>query len=834
MAKRREPDRPIVKDDPSRILDINMEDVMHNSMMPYAEHVILERALPRVEDGLKPVQRRILYTMMELGTTPDKPHRKCARIVGDCLGKYHPHGDSSVYGALVHMAQDFSMRCPLVDGHGNFGSIDGDGAAAMRYTEARMTPLAMDMLRDIEKDTVPFRLNFDDTLKEPDMLPARFPNLLVNGANGIAVGLATNIPPHNLGESVRAVVAQMENPDISLDDLMRILPGPDFPTGGVLLNNEEIRRGYETGRGRLTLRARVHVEDGASGRKLLVITEIPYQVNKAAMLEKIQKLSEEKKAALSGIYDIRDESDRTGMRAVVELKRDVDPLRVLAYLYKYSDLQVTFGVNMVAIVGGKPKLLSLKELIASYIDYQKRVVTRRTEYELKQAKARAHVLEGLMIALDNLDEVIALIRASRSPKEARIGLMERFALSEIQAQAILDMRLQRLTNLEIEALRKEYADVLKLIARLEGILKSGKKLTEVIRKEMEAIAQEYTDDRRTTLELPEDAPVELPDNGPVPEDAVVIYTEGGYLKRVLPAFLKRNPLPSPEENLADSARFRLETTTAENLYIFTDLGNCYPISVGRLAECKPKDRGQLLSGVLAGIEENEQPLLVLTSDPAKLKDQPDFLFITKNGMIKRTAAADYDVRSRKYPALSLKKGDALLDVRPAAGEGDLLLLSRGGMSIRFPLASVPVQGRIASGVKAMAVEAGDEVCWCGQLEPADEIILFSERGWAKRIPQLDFETQNRGGKGVRCFYFNKNGSNGKTLADVAKVNRDLPCDLLIWQVRTSVSKLSRSEILLQNRSGKGMPYVMAILDDIVTRIMPVEVPSPDVPSQPNE
>ena len=834
MAKRREPDRPIVKDDPSRILDINMEDVMHNSMMPYAEHVILERALPRVEDGLKPVQRRILYTMMELGTTPDKPHRKCARIVGDCLGKYHPHGDSSVYGALVHMAQDFSMRCPLVDGHGNFGSIDGDGAAAMRYTEARMTPLAMDMLRDIEKDTVPFRLNFDDTLKEPDMLPARFPNLLVNGANGIAVGLATNIPPHNLGESVRAVVAQMENPDISLDDLMRILPGPDFPTGGVLLNNEEIRRGYETGRGRLTLRARVHVEDGASGRKLLVITEIPYQVNKAAMLEKIQKLSEEKKAALSGIYDIRDESDRTGMRAVVELKRDVDPLRVLAYLYKYSDLQVTFGVNMVAIVGGKPKLLSLKELIASYIDYQKRVVTRRTEYELKQAKARAHVLEGLMIALDNLDEVIALIRASRSPKEARIGLMERFALSEIQAQAILDMRLQRLTNLEIEALRKEYADVLKLIARLEGILKSGKKLTEVIRKEMEAIAQEYADDRRTTLELPEDAPVELPDNGPVPEDAVVIYTEGGYLKRVLPAFLKRNPLPSPEENLADSARFRLETTTAENLYIFTDLGNCYPISVGRLAECKPKDRGQLLSGVLAGIEENEQPLLMLTSDPAKLKDQPDFLFITKNGMIKRTAAADYDVRSRKYPALSLKKGDALLDVRPAAGEGDLLLLSRGGMSIRFPLASVPVQGRIASGVKAMAVEAGDEVCWCGQLEPADEIILFSERGWAKRIPQLDFETQNRGGKGVRCFYFNKNGSNGKTLADVAKVNRDLPCDLLIWQVRTSVSKLSRSEILLQNRSGKGMPYVMAILDDIVTRIMAVEVPSPDAPSQPNE
>ena len=822
MAKRKEPDKPIVKDDPSRIIDINMEDVMHNSMMPYAEHVILERALPRVEDGLKPGQRRILYTMMELGTTPNKPHRKCARIVGDCLGKYHPHGDSSVYGALVHMAQDFSMRCPLVDGHGNFGSIDGDGAAAMRYTEARMTPLAMEMLRDIEKDTVPFRLNFDDTLKEPDMLPARFPNLLVNGAGGIAVGLATNIPTHNLGEAVRAVIAQMENPDITLDELMQILPGPDFPTGGIVLNNEEIRRGYETGKGKLTLRARVHVEDGASGRKLLVITEIPYQVNKAAMLEKIQKLSEEKKAALSGIYDIRDESDRTGMRAVIELKRDVDPMRILAYLYKYSDLQVTFGVNMVAIVGGKPKQLSLKELIASYIDYQKRVVTRRTEYELKQAKARAHVLEGLMIALDNLDEVIALIRASKSPKEARIGLMERFTLTEIQAQAILDMRLQRLTNLEIEALRKEYADILKLIARLEGILKSGKKLTDVIRKEMEAIAQEYADERRTTLELPEDAPVELPDNTPVPEDAVVIFTEGGYLKRVLPAFLKRSPLPSPEENLTDSARFRMETTTAENLYIFTDLGNCYPINVGKLAECKPKDRGQLLSGVLAGIEEGEQPLLMLTCEPAKMKDLPDFLFLTKNGMIKRTAAADYDVRSRKYPALSLKKGDSLLDVCLASGEGDLLLLTRGGMSIRFPLSAVPVQGRTAAGVKGMGVEAGDEVCWCSQLEETDEIILFSERGWAKRIPQLDFETQNRAGKGVRCFYFNKNGSNGRNLAGIAKVNRDVPCDLLIWQVRTPMSKLNRNEILLQNRSGKGMPYVMAILDDIVTRIMPIE------------
>ena len=827
MARRREPEKPIVKDDPSRILDINMEDVMHNSMMPYAEHVILERALPRVEDGLKPVQRRILYTMMELGTTPDKPHRKCARIVGDCLGKYHPHGDSSVYGALVHMAQDFSMRCTLVDGHGNFGSIDGDGAAAMRYTEARMTPLAMEMLRDIEKDTVPFRLNFDDTLKEPDMLPARFPNLLVNGANGIAVGLATNIPPHNLGEAVRAVVAQMENPDISLDDLMQILPGPDFPTGGIVLNNEEIRRGYETGKGKLTLRARVSIEDGPSGRKLLVITEIPYQVNKAAMLEKIQKLSEEKKAALSGIYDIRDESDRTGMRAVIELKRDVDPARVLAYLYKYSDLQVTFGVNMVAIVGGKPKQLSLKELIASYIDYQKQVVTRRTEYELKQAKARAHILEGLMIALDNLDEVIALIRASKSPKEARTALMERFSLTEVQAQAILDMRLQKLTGLEIESLRKEYADVLKLISRLEGILKSEKKLREVIRKEMELLAEQYADERRTTLEAPEDVPVELPDNTPVPEDAVVVFTENGYLKRIWPAQLKRTPLPTPEENPGDSARFLLQTTTAETLYIFTNLGNCYPVGVGKLAECKPRDRGQLLAGVLAGLEDGEQALFMTAADSAKLKAMPDFLFVTRHGMVKRSAAEDYDVRSRKYPALSLKKGDSLLDVRPASAQDDLLLITRGGMSIRFPLAGVPVQGRTASGVRAISLETGDEVSFFRQLCSQDEVILFSERGWAKRIPQLDFESQNRGGKGVRCFYFNKNGSNGRMIAGACVLQEALPCTLLISQFRSPATRLDKTEILLQNRSGRGMPYVMAILDDIVTglTILPL-APSP--------
>ena len=821
-GKKKGNDSPIVKDDPSRILDTSMEDVMHNSMMPYAEHVILDRALPRVEDGLKPVQRRILYTMMELGTTPDKPHRKCARIVGDCLGKYHPHGDTSVYGAMVHLAQDFSMRAPLVDGHGNFGSIDGDSAAAMRYTEARMAPLALQMLRDLEKDTVPFRLNFDDTLKEPDMLPARFPNLLVNGASGIAVGLATNIPPHNLGEAVRAVIAQMEDPDISLDALMEILPGPDFPTGGILLRNEELRRGYETGRSKLILRARVSVEDGTAGRKMLVISEMPYQVNKAALLEKIQKLSEEKKAALGGIYDIRDESDRTGMRAVIELRKDVDPQKILAYLYKYSDLQVTFGVNMVAIAGGKPVLMNLKQVIGYYIDYQKQVVTRRTQYELNQAKARAHILEGLMIALDNLDEVIALIRASRSPKEAKLGLMERFSLSEAQAQAILDMRLQRLTNLEIVALRKEYADILKLISRLEGILKSEKKLLDVIRSEMQEIADEYADERRTAFEEASDAPAEMPEEKVIAEDAVVVYTRGGYLKRMSPLQLKRSPLPVPEENFEESPLFLQETTTAETVYFLTDHGNCYPMPVGRLNEFRPRDRGQLLSGVLAEIEEGENLLLMFTALPAEMEKMPDLLFVTALGMVKRSAATDYAIRSRKYPALTLKKGDRPVQVLQIAPEADLLLVSRDGMCIRFSLDSVPLQGRTAAGVKGMTLEPGDEVSWAEQLRDKDELVLFSDRGWGKRVPQMDFEPQNRAGKGVRCFHFNKNGSNGRMLTGFSKTREECPARLMIIQARSPMTELSADEILLQGRQGKGMPYIMAILDDIITGIAGVE------------
>ena len=809
-------DEPIAVD--QNIIQMPMEEVMHMSMIPYAEHVIMDRAVPRVEDGLKPVQRRILFTMNELGITPDTPYRKCARIVGDCLGKYHPHGDSSVYDALVRLAQPFSMRGTLVDGHGNFGSVDGDSAAAMRYTEARMTPLAMEMLKDLDKDTVSFRLNFDDTLKEPDMLPASFPNLLVNGASGIAVGLATNIPPHNLRESIEATIALIDNPEITSEELMQYIPAPDFPTGGILLNTDELKNAYRTGRGKLLLRARTHIEDGSAGRKQIVITELPYQVNKAAMLEKILRLSEEKKAALGCIYDIRDESDRTGMRAVVELRKDADVDKVLSYLFKYSDLQVTFGVNMVAIADGKPKLLSLRRMLRYYVRHRKNVVTARTQYDLDKAKARAHILEGLMVALDHLDEVIALIRASESPKVAKAGLMERFGLTEIQAQAILDMRLQRLTGLEILELRKEYEKLLKLIAELESILASEKKLLNVIKKELREVAAKYGDDRRTTVEEVQNVVEALVKEEVVAEDAVVTFSREGYLRRTAPRTGRRNTVAEPADEYADPTLYRFETDSMHTLYFFTNLGNCYQYSVGALQEMnKPKERGQLLSGVLAGLEDDEKPVLILCANGEELKQMPDLLFVTRLGQMKRSKAEEYDVRRAKFSALNLREGDSLLHILPLDESRDMLMFSHSGMCIRFHTDSIPVMGRIAAGVKAMNLELGDEVLWCGQPQDTDQVLLFSDRGFGKRILYLDFEPQARAGKGVKSFYFNKSGSNGTCLAGVCLITGP-------GQQVEAVQKVSApnivyaDEVVLQGKQDKGMPYVMALMDDVVTEL----------------
>ena len=807
---RKDDKTPIVEEN---ILSVPMEEVMHMSMIPYAEHVIMDRAIPRVEDGMKPVQRRILFTMNELGITPDTPYRKCARIVGDCLGKYHPHGDSSVYDALVRLAQDFSMRGTLVDGHGNFGSVDGDSAAAMRYTEARMTPLAMLMLRDIDKDTVPFRLNFDDTLKEPDMLPASFPNLLVNGAGGIAVGLATNIPPHNLRESINAVIAQIDNPDITVDELMQILPAPDFPTGGILLNTPELRAAYETGRGKLLLRAKTHIEDGTAGRKLIVITEIPYQVNKSAMLEKILRLSEEKKAALGCIYDIRDESDRTGMRAVIELRKDADVDKVLAYLFKYSDMQVTFGVNMVAIADGKPRLLSLRRMIRYYIRHRKNVITARTQYELDKAKARAHILEGLMIAVDNLDEVIQLIRKSENPKAAKAGLMERFGLTEIQAQAILDMRLQRLTGLEILALRKEYAQLLKTIAELEAILKDEKKLMNVIKKELRAVADQFGDDRRTTIEEVHNVVEALVKEEKVAEEALVNFSREGYLRRSWP---KAKKAAQPEDCLPDDPPiYSFETDTDHTLFFFTNIGNCYQLNVGALPEMnKPKDRGSLLSGVLAGLENGEEPVYLMCATAEELNSLPDLLFVTSRGQLKRSAASEYAVKRSKFGALNLREGDSLHAVLSLDVSSDVLMISETGMCIRFHADQVPAMGRVSGGVKGMTLDPSDRILWVGQPAAADQLLLFTERGFGKRVPYTDYEPQARGGKGVKTFYYQKSGSNGTRIAGVALITA--PGQTVVIHQKTSQpTQLSADEVILQSKQDRGMPYVMALMDDTV-------------------
>ena len=813
MAKQ-PPVNPITPD----IIQMPLEDVMHMSMMPYAEHVILERALPRVEDGLKPVQRRILYTMMELGNTPDKPHRKCARIVGDCLGKYHPHGDSSVYDALVRMAQGFSLRATLVDGHGNFGSIDGDSAAAMRYTEARMAPLALQMLRDLDKDTVPFHLNFDDTLKEPEILPARFPNLLVNGASGIAVGLATNIPPHNLSEVIRAVDLRIDKPKATLDDFMQVLPAPDFPTGGVLLDTPEIRAAYQTGRGKLTLRARVHIEKGPLGRSLICITEVPYGVNKADMLSKILKLSDEKKAIFGCIHDIRDESDRTGLRAVVEIKKDYDPNKVLQKLYKYSDLQVTYGVNMVAIYQGKPVQMGLIAMLDAFIEHQKNVITRRSQYDLDQAKARDNIVEGLIHAVDVLDEVIKTIRASKNGKEARERLCAQFGLTEVQAQAILDLRLQRLTGLEILALREEAEQLHKRIAELEAILGSERKLLGVIKKELGEIGEQYGDERRTTILREEEIPpVEEEDDleTPVPEDAVVLYTRGGQLRRMAPRIFDKLDLTTQE---SDMPRYLLRTQTDHTLLFFTDRWQCYPLAVSAINESlRPKERGVALTGILQGIEADEKCVRILDIAPKAFESTPDLLFFTQNGLVKRSAATEYAVRRQRFAALALKDGDRVVDVALAQPHADVAIIARSGMSIRFTLDTVPSQGRASGGVKGIALAIGDQVIRGCTLQNSEQMLVFSESGYAKRIPGAMLDPQGRGGKGVKCFGFNKNGSNGSYIAACVKLSGVR--DFTVLQAGGMLSPMNSESIACQSLADKGKTAVIALMDDVVTDII---------------
>ena len=782
-------------------------------MIPYAEHVILERALPRVEDGLKPVQRRILFTMNELGITPDKPHKKCARIVGDCLGKYHPHGDSSVYEALVRLAQPYSMRGVLVDGHGNFGSIDGDSAAAMRYTEARMAPLALQMLRDIEKDTVPFSFNFDDTLKEPDLLPSRYPNLLVNGTSGIAVGLATNIPPHNLKETIQATIAMMDDPEISLDKLMTIMPGPDFPTGGILIHNDEIREAYESGRGKLTLRAKTHIEEGNAGRKLIVITEVPYQVSKSAMLERILKLSEEKKSILGGIYDIRDESDRTGLRAVIEIKKDVSPTSVLAALYKYSDLQVTFGVNIVAIAEGRPVQMGLKALLKYYINHQKHVLTRRTKFELEQARAREHVLAGLIVAVDHLDEVISIIRKSKNPKEAREQLENRFGLSEIQSQAILDIRLQRLTALEVTSLRKEYKEILETISRLVSILSDEKKLILVIKKELSEIGEKYGDARRTSIETDLYSNVVINESIAPAEEVSILLTNDGQLKKLS----KKAALKIRQQEDTTDIHQWIDTYTDQTIWVFTNFGNCWVFKTEKIPEVqKLKDRGIQLTALAHGVIDGERIISIYEEQ----KDDSTLLFVTEKGQVKRSLSVEYAIKRNHFSAISMKNDDMLISVLKTKkdDESDILLLSRLGQCIRFKLSEVSCTGRVTSGVRGISLKPDDSVINALILQRNDNsIVLLSDRGYGKKFLVSDIERQPRAKTGQRVFSFSKNGAQGERIVGAVLI-KDCIKSIICKQVHGSISRVFVSDIVLSRKSSPAMLLVNVLMDDLINEV----------------
>lgn len=784
----------------------SMDDVMHQSMLPYAEHVILERALPRVEDGLKPVQRRILYTMLELSLAPDKPHRKSARIVGDCLGKYHPHGDTSVYDAMVRMAQDFNMRVPLVDGHGNFGSMDGDTAAAMRYTEARMTPAAMQLLRDIDKDTVKFGLNFDDTLKEPDLLPGRFPNLLINGSNGIAVGLTTSILPHNPHEAIDAVIARIKNPEITVDELMKIMPCPDFPTGGYIINSPEIKASYETGRGKLINRAKTHFEQLKNGKTNIVVTEFPYQVNKASALEKILGLVQTKKALFSGISDIRDESDRTGIRAVIEVKKNSDPQKVLNALFKYSDLQKTASVIMVAIADGKPKLLSLPEMLDYYIKHQENVVTRRCSSELEQAERRAHILQGLMTALLNIDEVIALIRASKSPKAAKLGLMERFDLTAIQADAILDLRLQRLTNLEQLEIERECKDTERRIKRLKDILGSKAKLDKLIVDELTEIRGIIDSERRTVLIDSDTESVEEPESVAAAEPVCLLMYADNKLRRLPPK------LATPEFLAQEKPVKVFSTATDRTLRLFTGHGALISIPVGDIPESRANQKPTNLSA-LTELEKDERILSAFDDDFTLGK----LYFYTKNGLVKCTEAAEYATKAKRIAAVTLKDDDALIGVEHYDNDSDaIMLVTSGGMSIRFDSASVPVTGRTSTGVKGIKLNDNDFVIFAAHVPDEGELLTVTDRGCMKRSFIFDHDIQGRNGKGVLCFGLKKNGANGTRL--VAAIHVTNPVDLVAVQLHGEETSFNSEEVRIEDRAGKGQLMVMVLMDNVVTSV----------------
>jgi DNA gyrase, A subunit len=756
----------------SKIIPIEISQEMKKSYIDYSMSVIVGRALPDVRDGLKPVHRRILYSMIEQGITPDKPYRKSARIVGDVLGKYHPHGDSSVYMAMVKMAQDFATRGLLVDGQGNFGNVDGDSPAAMRYTEARMSRLATELLRDIDKETVDFGPNFDESLQEPLVLPARYPNLLVNGSNGIAVGMATSIPPHNLGEVIDATVHYIDNRDCTTEDLMEHIAGPDFPTGAMIIGTEGIKEAYRTGRGKVRVRARAEIEELPKGKQQIVITEIPFQVNKSRLVERIADLVRDKK--VEGISDLRDETNRHGIRVVIELKRDVNANIILNNLYKHSQLEETFSIINLAIVDKTPKVLNLKQYLECYVDHQKDVITRRTQFELKKAQARAHILEGLKIALDNIDRVISIIRGSENGQIAKEKLIEEFALSDIQAQAILDMRLQRLTGLERDKIDNEYKELMERITYLESILADESKLFGVIKDEMLAIKDKYADPRRTEIK-PAEGEIALKDLYEEEEVAITL-THLGYIKR-LPADTYKSQkrggrgisaLTTREEDFVTDL---ISTTTHSLMLFFTNRGRVYKLNAYEVPEGKRTSKGTAIVNLLQlNPGEKIARTISFNTDSKENDDLKYLLFATKSGIVKKTPISDFkNINKSGLIAINLKDGDELIGVNRTSGEEDIILVTENGMSIRFNENDVRAMGRTATGVKGITLSKGDQVVSMDLISNGSDLLVVSEKGFGKRTETEEYRPQIRAGKGIKTY--NINSKTGK-LVGATLVNED--------------------------------------------------------------
>ena len=784
-----------------KVHDVDLKKTMEQSYIDYAMSVISARALPDARDGLKPVQRRVLFSMIELNNGPDKPHRKCARIVGDTMGKYHPHGDSSIYGALVNMAQDWSTRYPLVDGHGNFGSVDGDGAAAMRYTEARLSRISMEMLADINKDTVDFAPNFDETEKEPMVLPARFPNLLVNGSSGIAVGMATNIPPHNLREVIGAVSLMIDNRvnedrDTSIEELMEVIKGPDFPTGATILGRRGIEEAYRTGRAKIKVRAVTNIETMANGKSRIIVTELPYMVNKARLIEKIADLVKEKK--IDGITYIGDESNREGMRINIELRRDVNANVILNQLLKHTQLQDTFGVIMLALVNNQPKILNLHQMLEVYISHQEEVVRRRTQYDLNKAEERAHILQGLLIALDHIDEVIRIIRGSANVAEAKTQLMERFGLSDAQSQAIVDMRLRALTGLEREKLENEFKELQAKIAQLKAILADEKKLLMVIREEINIIAAKYGDDRRTAIGFDDDMSMEdlIPD-----EDTVVAMTHLGYIKRMdADNFKSQNRggkgikgMQTIEEDYIEDL---LMTTNHHHMMFFTNTGRVYRLKAYEIPEAGRTARGTAIVNLLQ-LQPGEKITAII---PMREFNEDQYLFMaTKEGMVKKTPMVEYgNVRKNGLQAIVLKEGDELIEVKATDDKQDIFLVTKKGMCIRFKEKDVRTTGRVSMGVIGMRFDEDDEVIGMQMESQGEELLVVSENGMGKRTPIEEFKPQFRGGKGVLCYKITEKTGN---LVGAKLVNDGREIMLITTEgiiIRMSVDDIS---VIGRNTSG---------------------------------